>query len=152
MTQPFVTPRPTFGVTGKAPSFRGGSKASVARLEFLGFDPIAELVMVYRKLQWEVERQEKIQDGEIVELNAQGKPRAYSAMIHHNLLDKLAMTAEKLLRYKYGRVPENAEEARSKVASLVINLTKKGEVYTINGDNDEMPDHEQNDLPGNEQE
>ena len=43
---------------------RGGPK-SVARLRNLQFDPIGELVAKYRKLESEIEYQEKIKTGEI---------------------------------------------------------------------------------------
>jgi hypothetical protein len=132
------------GVTGRA-SPKGGSKTSIGRLQHLDFDPITELVLTYRKIQAEVERQEEIRDNILVELSTSGKPKAYRPEVHHALFDKLINVGEKLLRYRYGRVPENVEEGRKQAAALVINLTKKGEVYRINDDGD-MPDADQQDV------
>ena len=118
--------------------FHSGSKRSVARLKQLNYDPIGELVANYRKLQAEVERQEKIRDGVIVELTSTGKVKAYRAEVHHALYDKLIAIGDKLLRYGYGRVPETTIVEDRKPMPLVVNLTKKGEIYTVN--EDAMPD------------
>jgi hypothetical protein len=123
------------------PSYYVGSKRSAARLRQLRFDPIQELVENYRKIQLEVERQEKIRDGQIIELSASGKPRSYRSEVHHALFDKLNMIGEKLLRYGYGRVPEVSELNDAKPTPLVINLTKKGETYVVN-EQDEIDDND----------
>ena len=112
--------------------FHAGAKRSVARLKQLNYDPIGELVANYRKLQAEIERQEKIRDGVIVELTSTGKVKAYRAEIHHALYDKLIAIGEKLLRYGYGRVPETTIVEDRKPMPLIVNLTKKGDVYTVN--------------------
>jgi hypothetical protein len=114
------------------PKYNSGSSRSVARLRNLGFDPIGELVAKYRKLEVEVEYQEKIRDGSVVALNNAGRPRAYNADTHYALYDKLINISEKLLRYNYGRVPEIQNEAPKAPTPLVINLTKKGDTYVIN--------------------
>lgn len=125
------------GRTPGIPQYQAGGKRSVTRLKQLGFDPIGELVANYRKLQEEIIRQEKIRDGEIVELTATGKPRSYRAEVHHALYDKLNMIGDKLLRYGYGRVPETLLVEEKKPMPLIVNLTKKGEVYIAN---DQQPD------------
>ena len=119
------------------PQFQAGGQKSVARLRQLQYDPIGELVANYRKLEAEVERQEKIRDGIIVELASNGKPRAYRAEVHHAIYDKLIAIGDKLLRYGYGRVPETLLVEERKPQPLVVNLTKKGDTYVVN---DEMPD------------
>jgi hypothetical protein len=111
--------------------FHSGGPKSIRRLAQLDYDPIGELVDKYRKLEKEVERQEKIRDGLIVELTSTGKPRAYRAEIHHALYDKLIAVGDKLLRYKYGRVPETLEIKHDRPAAMVVQLTKAGETYTI---------------------
>lgn len=115
------------------PKYFGGSSRSVKRLESLDFDPIQKLVLQYDEIEAEIAYQKKLKSGEIVELSAStGKARAYRPEIHHALYDKLTAIADKLVRYKYGRVPEvNINEER-RPQSLVVNLTRKGETYVLN--------------------
>jgi hypothetical protein len=129
------------------PQFQAGGKKSVNRLAQLRYDPIGELVANYRKLELEIERQEKIRDGVIVELTAQGKPRAYRAEVHHALFDKMIAIGDKLLRYGYGRVPETTIVEERKPQPLIVNLTKKGDVYIANDVQPDgvMPDEDFND-------
>jgi phosphoglycerate-specific signal transduction histidine kinase len=98
-------------------------KASVQRLDDLGFDPISELVKTYEMLKLEVQRQEDIRDGRVVELTTKGTPKAYYAETHHALYDKMIKVGESLLRYKYGRVPEVSLEQERPHSQLIINLT-----------------------------
>jgi len=109
-----------------------GRTRSLGILKHLKFDPIAELVSTYRKIQHELEIQEQIRDGVRVELNLSGKPKAYRAEVHHALLDKLTVIADKLLRYGYGRVPEISVVETRAPQPLVVNLTRKGEQYVVN--------------------
>ena len=120
------------------PQFQAGGQKSVARLRQLQYDPIGELVANYRKLEAEVERQEKIRDGIIVELGSNGKPRAYRAEVHHAIYDKLIAIGDKLLRYGYGRVPETTIIEDRKPQPLIVNLTKKGDVYVANEQPDQL--------------
>lgn len=124
-------------------SYQAGKPRSVRRLQTLAYDPIAELVSNYRRLEAELAYQEKLRTGEIVELTATGKPRSYRAEVHHALYDKLIAIGDKLLRYGYGRVPETTIVEEKKPMPLVVNLTKKGEVYTVNEDSDS---EEENDI------
>ena len=129
-------------------AYSGGGPKAVRKLAQMGYDPIEELIKKYRLLEKEVERQEKIRDGLIVELTSTGKPRAYRAEVHHALYDKLIAVGDKLLRYKYGRVPETIEIKHERPAAMVVQLTKAGDTYNIgepempqsvgfNGDDDE---------------
>lgn len=122
------------GRTPGIPQFQSGGHKSVVRLRQLQYDPIGELVEKYRKLEKELEYQEKLRSGEIVELNAQGKPRSYRAEIHHAIYDRLIAVSDKLMRYKYGRVPETVLIEEKKPLPLIVNLTKKGETYVVNDD------------------
>lgn len=119
---------------------RGNTARSLQRLEELDFDPIGELVTSYRKLQKEIEYQEKIRTGQLVELKTDGKPRAYRAEIHLGLYDKINAISKELLRYGYGRVPEAEQNTGSHVMPLVVNLTKRGEKYVINDTTDDEDD------------
>jgi hypothetical protein len=105
------------------PSYKGGSVRSVATLNNLRFDPIVELVDNYRKLQTELHWHEQLRSGELIALLPSGKPRAYNADAHMKTYDKLLEVGRELLRYGYGRVPENGVEGNDKPPSIVINLT-----------------------------
>lgn len=118
------------------PNYMAGSTRSVGRLKNLGFDPIKELVDKYRDLENELTRQKKIRNSEIVELYPSGKPKAFNPELMLAIYDKQVAIAEKLLRYRYGRVPE-IEDAPKAPMPMIINLTQKGETYIIN---DEQPD------------
>jgi hypothetical protein len=101
------------------PQYMAGAKRSVSRLANLGYDPIGELVATSNALKIEIKRWEDIRDQKfvsIIGLNKDGteKVQQYSWMAHYALIDKLIAVGEKLLRYGYGRVPENIEEAGSK--------------------------------------
>ena len=117
---------------GSQPHWRGGAKKSVERLRNLMYDPIGELVCTHRRLEIELLRQELIRDNEIKDLTPTGKPRAYSTMHHYSLFDRLIKINESLLRYAYGRVPENAIMEEKRPAPLVVNLNKQGTVYVAN--------------------
>jgi hypothetical protein len=79
---------------------------SQQQLAQLGYDPIKALVSTHNYLMQEIERQEKIRNGEIVEISSTGRVKAYRAEVHHALLTQLVAIGEKLLRYGYARVPE----------------------------------------------
>ena len=132
-TQPAWKPGNQLGI----PKFHAGGNKSVNRLRQLQYDPIGELVAKYRMLEAEIARQEKIRDGVIVELTATGKPKSYRAEVHHALFDKMIAIGDKLLRYGYGRVPETTIVEERKPQPLIVNLTKKGDVYIAN---DVQPD------------
>ncbi len=114
------------------PKYASGGARSVGRLRSLKFDPIGELVTKYRQLEEEIERQKLIRDGVIVELTSAGKPRAYRPEVHHAIFDKQISIGEKLLRYAYGRVPDEGMETPKTPMPLIVNLTKKGETYIAN--------------------
>ena len=126
-------------------SFGFGRKKSTARLRELDFDPIKNLVDTYKEVEAEVEYQRKMRTGEIVELSTTGKPRAYRAEVHHALLDKKIAIGDKLMRYAYGRVPENEEESKPSPPALVVQLTKEGETYVINESQNPSEDVESDD-------
>lgn len=126
--------------------FQAGAKRSQLRLKHLGFDPIGELVKQYRQLELELEYQEGLRSGAIVELSAStGKAKAYRPEVHHAIYDKLIKVGEALLRYGYGRVPETTVVEEKRPMPLVVNLTKKGETYVINDNSGDMPDEEMDD-------
>jgi len=112
--------------------FRAGTPRAAARLKQLAFDPIEELVKKYHEIEKEIARQERIRDGELIELTASGRERKYMYDIHMSLYDKLMTISDKLLRYGYGRVPEVVKFEEKKPTPLIVNLTKKGETFVIN--------------------
>jgi len=115
------------------PNYVAGAKRSQKRLEVLNFDPIGTLVDQYRKLEEELVYCEKVRDGIIVPLNpATGKVRPYNAKLHMDIYDRLIKIGEALLRYGYGRVPETNVMETKRPMPLVVNLTKKGEIYQLN--------------------
>lgn len=114
------------------PQYQAGGPRSVRRLANLNYDPIGELVSNYRAIQAEITRQENIRDGKIVEFTANGRPKNYRPEVHHALYDKLINIGEKLLRYGYGRVPETIQVEDKRSQPLIVNLTKKGDVYVAN--------------------
>lgn len=127
------------------PKYHSGKERSVRRLESLKYDPIGELVTKYRELDEELLRQKRIRNNEIVELSASGKPRSFNPETMMAIYDKQIAIAEKLLRYRYGRVPEVGDNMAPPAAPLIVNLTKKGETYVVNEqpeviDNDEDAD------------
>jgi hypothetical protein len=97
-------------------------------------------VDIHRKILVELERQEKIRDGKLVELTSTGKTRAYNRDAHYGLFDKAITTSEKLLRYAYGRVPEVDTKLPKAATPLVVHLTDKGEVYSATPLTDEDED------------
>lgn len=131
---------PRLGGPG-TPKYHSGKEKSVRRLENLKYDPIGELVAKYRELDEELLRQKKIRNNEIVELNNAGRPRAFNPETMMAIYDKQIAIAEKLLRYRYGRVPEVGDAVTPPIAPLVVNLTKKGETYVVN----EQPEVIEND-------
>jgi hypothetical protein len=111
-----------------------GSPKSVQRLAQLGFDPIKELVDKYRAIEAEIEIQEGIRDGSIVQLKADDKPRAYSAEVHTMWMDKLLRVSTDLLRYNYGRVPEIVNDTPPVAPSFVVNMAMPtGEIKQVAG-------------------
>lgn len=125
------------------PNYIGGGKRSVKRLEALGFDPIKSLVDNYHKLQEELVYYEGWRDGTIIPLTATGKVRSYNAETHMVIYDKLIKVGEALLRYGYGRVPENVDQSEKAPMPLIVNLTKKGEQYVVN---EMQPDDDEFDV------
>lgn len=127
----------------KTASYIAGSRRSNQVLTSLDFDPITALVIQYRKLEEELERHEKIRDGQVVVLSfSSGKRLAYNAELHMSIYDKLVSIADKLLRYKYGRVPEMGDLEKRKPTPLIVQLTEEGGTYVIG---DSQPDEDGDD-------
>jgi len=114
--------------------FMRGARASIARLEELGFDPIRELVNTYDRILGELAYQEQMREGIVVEIRGDGKPRAYRAEVHHALYDRMIKVATELTRYGYGRVPEGIIIEPGSVPSLIIELSDGEDKITINAE------------------
>lgn len=136
--------QPTGRVPGN-PNYRAGALRSVNRLKALGFDPIGVLVDRYKALLKDVEHYRTLQSGKIVELQANGRPRVFNYDTLVSMETQLATIADKLLRYGYGRVPENAEDEKPPMAPMIVQLTRKGDVFVINDDSANFEDV--NELP-----
>jgi len=93
------------------------------KLEAIGFDPIQALADKFHDLQCEIEYQEKLKKNLIVPLTNTGKVVNYYADHHLSLLNSQINVADKLLRYKYARVPETINVNEDNNKSLVINLS-----------------------------
>ena len=95
---------------------------SVRRLNELKFDPLAEMVDLYRNVQYELAEIEQLK----LEPSA---TRRYSAMAHGQLLALQQKLVDSLLRYGYARVPEAVTIEQKEVPGLVINMTPVGGVF-----------------------
>lgn len=137
------------GAKPGVPRYGSGAARSVARLAHLNFDPIGELVDKYREIGREIQRQNDIRDGILIELKPDGKPRYYNAEAHMALHDKQISIGVQLLRYGYGRVPEmsQVDDPRPK-PTLVVNLTKKGDTYVVNDFAQEEQPQQDGDMYG----
>jgi len=118
------------------PRYHGGSVRSVNVLNMLRFDPIEELVTAYRKLQAELTWHEQLRSNDLIPLKADGSIRHYSVDAHMRVYEQMQGIAKELLRYGYGRVPETIDLNINRPSKLVINLTKKGEAFEINNQED----------------
>jgi len=121
------------------PHYQGGSVRSAQKLTSLRFDPIEELVATYRMLTRELAWHEQLREGLLVPLKPSGKPHTYYPEHHMRVYERLESIGAQLLRYGYGRVPESLDLNLNRPSKLVFNLTKKGETFTIN-ENDENDD------------
>ncbi len=126
--------------------YHAGSERSKDRLRQLRYDPIGELVEEHHKLTAAIKREEDIRDGIIVRLN----PNTAKVMVWHpelyiKLTEQKIRIAEQLLRYGYGRVPEVNVLETSTIPPLIINTTKKGEVYHTDGNLPAIEDHDDGD-------
>lgn len=115
---------------------RLGIKASgIDKLNELGFDPLEAQVRMYNNMLIELDLQEQIKAGTLIRLNAAGKERPYSERFHTDLMEKAANLAEKLSRYAYARVTENADSGKDTTPpSLHIHLSDKEGTFSLNVD------------------
>jgi len=109
-----------------------GADASVKKLRQLGFDPMEALVQAYEEIDLECKAQADIRDKKLVRLRGDGKPKAYDADFHMACIERRSTIADKLLRYKYARVPENESDDTTNLPSLNINLTTDNKTFTLN--------------------
>lgn len=109
-------------------NYRAGGVKSQLRLDELGFDPIGELVMLYRQLQNEDKLMCSLRDGTWRPLNDDGRVQRYSSMAHMALLSQLEKVASQLLRYGYGRVPETIIVDEKNHTPLVIKLIGNNDI------------------------
>jgi hypothetical protein len=94
------------------------------RMIQLGYDPLGALIKQHNDISAELERQEKIRLGDIVELRQDGKAKAFNMDNVFRLRDQLIVIGDKLLRYGYGRVSENDGAPQAAPSALVVILNK----------------------------
>jgi hypothetical protein len=123
-----------------------GSARSKERLRELGFDPIGELVETYEQILELIQYEYDLRDGIVVRLTKAGAERVWYPDMLDKLMDKKLRVAEQLLRYGYGRVPETVNVMEKKPMPLIINTTKKGEVYHAGSANYMDDDENQDDY------
>lgn len=122
--------------------YKEGSRKASYLMRIENFDPLQKLIENYRRIEKELEYQENVRDGRIVPLTATGKVRSYNAEHHYGLFDKLNKIGSDLLRYKYGRVPENEGTTGEGATPLIVNLSKNGETFTINENKTELQEED----------
>lgn len=104
------------------------SKNSIAKLEELGFDPLAELIKFHDQL--DIDIANMLYDEE-------GQPRArYSQQAYSSLLATKRSVYADLLRYGYARVTESVEVKTPNIKPVVIKLAKRAEDFEMQ-DSDE---------------
>jgi len=113
-----------------------GSARSKERLAQLSFDPIQELVVLYREVEALIQLEYKYRDREIIRFTTKGLEMAWYPDNLDKLLDKKMNISDKLLRYGYGRVPETTVVEDKRMPAFVVHTTKKGAVYHT-GDREE---------------
>jgi len=118
-----------------------GGRLSVAKLREMGFDPLEALVHQYRFLETQLQYYNDWRDNKIVPLTSTGKTKWYNEQAHLSIIDKMTTISDKLLRYKYGRVPETNIIEDKMRSPLVINLTKEGDTHII-GDYDDDTEYD----------
>jgi hypothetical protein len=110
-------------------TYHAGSQRSVRQLKRLKFDPIEKLVQEYNSLDredryWTSVRNEI--ESPSIKLNANGQKQRrpkYSAVAHANIKALKQNIATQLLRYGYGRVPENENMEGKEKPHFSITLT-----------------------------
>ncbi|MDH5182251.1 MAG: hypothetical protein OEX12_00040 [Gammaproteobacteria bacterium] len=119
--------QPRDGGTSAGKKLIANSRRSRARLEELDFDPLEKQVMLYRRLVKEDEWWENLKAGtSVVDVDADGKKKKtlrYSGIAHAAILAQMQKIGNDLMRYGYGRVPENVGSGLEAPPPLQIGLT-----------------------------
>lgn len=109
--------QPNFGLI-KRPSLKSESRS---KLKYLGFDPIEQLVNIHQKLEKEEQYYSDLRRN--VANGTAPKGLRYSYIAHVSVLNQLQDVSNKLLRYRYARVPETTTIDSSYVPAFSINLS-----------------------------
>jgi len=115
--------------------------ASVARLSELGFDPMANMVDLYHRLDnedkfWrDIRGKNKITLIEGIPTGLQKKTVKYSSLAHMSVLTNMVNINNDLMRYAYARVPEPREDSYPKdTGGLTLILADEDEDNIIEGE------------------
>ena len=114
-----------------------GFRDARRRMFQLDFDPLDTQIKLFHKLKEELDTQEKIRKGELIQLDSEGRRRKvrYSGVAHMSVLVQLQKIANDLMRYKYGRVPEKIEHEVKEVSGITLMLeTSDGNYEEIEDD------------------
>ena len=103
-----------------------------------GYDPIRELLQLYYQLERELEFYDQWRANKIKPLTATGRHRTYNQEVHMNLYDKLMNIHDKLLRYGYGRVPENVVNMHKEPKRLTIVMHDENKSFSVEEDKDDI--------------
>jgi hypothetical protein len=136
----------TGGRPAGLPLYHSGGNRARARLRTLNFDPIDMLVKRHKELENELEMQEQMKDGKAVRLRQDGKPKAFVFEQYLGVQRELISISEKLMRYKYGRVPEVETPKAQAKPMMLVRLNKKGDVFTLNAGEEAEPDFDEEDI------
>jgi hypothetical protein len=97
------------------------SRRASKKLEELGFDPIAEMVALHRKLTADIYK---------IQYDEDGLPREkFSALALSNLMSAQQRCVSELLRYGYARATESTEVIAQQLAPVTIRLSSTPEAF-----------------------
>jgi hypothetical protein len=106
------------------------SKKAISKLASLGFDPLEEMVKCHRNITEQIARQKYFQKLQDEGLKATGGK--FSGMMLATLLAAEEKLLNDVLPYAYSKVPIDNSVTDPDLPPLIVNLTKKGDVYEIN--------------------
>jgi hypothetical protein len=128
------------------PAWKGGSKSgsrhtklayskeSIRKLEKIGFDPLLEMVSLYRRVRSQIDRQELLQEAQDIarENKLEGQVKnGYSSMALEGFMNTASKVLSDMIPYRYAKVPVEEAEKDGAPPPLIIETTKEGEMFII---------------------
>ena len=93
---------------------------SLRKLKKMDYDPIEELIYLYRELQEENQYWKDVRSGKLVQLNDKGNKKYYSSMAHTAVLGLMKQVGSDLLPYSYAKVPTDVNLNTNRVPEFNI--------------------------------